>query len=84
MFLEGKLDYGLEGLGGTLTPGTTVTINQIDGGDATVGLEARLVLTEAVPATTFGLKWKTGMLFDVDDMEAEAGTVSIWAKIAYK
>ena len=43
-----------------LTPGTTVTVNQLDGGDATVGLEVRAVLTEAIPATTFGLKWKTG------------------------
>jgi len=83
MFLEGKLDYGLEGLGGTVTPGTTVTVNQIDGLDATVGLEVRAVLTEAVPATTFGLKWKTDTLFDAGDTEAETGVVSLWTKIKY-
>ena len=83
MFLEGKLDYGVEGLGGTVTPGTTVTINQIDGADATVGLEVRAVLTEAVPYTTFGLKWKTGVLFDAGDTAAETGVVSLWTKIKY-
>jgi hypothetical protein len=83
MFLEGALDYGLEGMGGTLTPGTTVTVNQVDNGDATVGLEVRAVLTDAVPATTFGLKWKTGKLFKVGEDEAEQGAVSLWAKIEY-
>ena len=83
MYLEGKLDYGVEGLGGTVTPGTTVTVNQIDGEDATVGLEVRAVLTEAVPLTTFGLKWKTGVLFDAGDSAAETGVVTLWTKIKY-
>ncbi|MCY4432899.1 MAG: hypothetical protein OXE45_04410, partial [bacterium] len=66
LFVEGKLDYGLEALGGKLTPGTTVTVNQLDGSEdhTYVGLELRAVLTEAVPATTFGLKWATDRLVD--------------------
>ena len=82
--LEGKLDYHLmDTLGGTLTPGTTVTVDQVDGGDAAVGLEVRAVLTEAVPATTFGLKWKTAQLVDSGEKAAESGTVTLWTKIAY-
>ena len=84
MFMEGKLDYHLsETLGGTLTPGTTVTVNQIDGADATVGLEVRAVLTDAIPLTTFGLKWKTGMLFEADGKDAKQGEVTVWTKIKY-
>ena len=59
LYVEGALDYALEGFGGTLTPGTTVTVDQVNGGDAAVSLEVRAVLTEAIPATTFGLAWKT-------------------------
>jgi hypothetical protein len=69
--------------GPTLTPGTKVTVNQLDGGDATVGLEVRAILTDAVPATTFGLKWATKRLFDAADMDAEQGTVTLWTKIVY-
>ena len=83
MYLEGSLDYSLEAMGGTLVPGTTVTVNQIDGGDATVKLELRAVLNGAVPATTFGLKWATDTLFDAGDAEAEQGTVTLWTKIVY-
>jgi len=85
LFVQGKLDYGLEALGGKLTPGTTVTVNQLDGSEdhTYVGLELRAVLTEAVPATTFGLKWATDRLVDSGPTEAEQGTVSIWTKIAY-
>ena len=54
LFVEGALDYRLEAMGGNAHSGTTVTVNQLDGGDATVGLELRAVLTEAIPATTFG------------------------------
>lgn len=86
LFVQGKLDYGLEALGGTLTPGTTVTVNQLDGSEdhTYVGLEVRAVLTNAVPATTFGLKWATDRLVDsgaIADMEQ--GTVSLWTKIKY-
>ncbi len=83
MFVEGKLDYALDLMGGTLTPGTTVTVNQLDGGAATVGLEVRSVLTEAVPATEFGLKWETERLFDVDSDSPLSGTVTAWTKITY-
>ena len=83
LFVEGKLDYGLEAMGGTLTPGTTVTINQIDGGDASVGLEVRAVLTNAIQATTFGLKWKTEQLVDSGEKASESGTVTLWTKIVY-
>ena len=69
--------------GPTLTPGTKVTVNQLDGGDATVGLEVRAILTDAIPATTFGLKWATKRLFDADDKDAEQGTVTLWTKIVY-
>ena len=86
LFVQGKLDYGIEALGGTLTPGTTVTVNQLDGSEdhTYVGLEVRAVLTGAVPATTFGLKWATDRLVDSGaTAEAEQGTVSLWTKIVY-
>ena len=83
MYLSGALDYSLDAMGGMLVPGTTVTVNQLDGGDATVGLEVRAVLNGAVPATTFGLKWATDTLFDAGDAEAEQGTVTLWTKIVY-
>ena len=83
LFLEGALDYGLEAMGGKLTSGTTVTINQLDGGDATVGLELRAVLTEAVPATTFGLKWKTAQLVEAGAKAAQSGVITLWTKIKY-
>ena len=85
LFVQGKLDYGLEALGGTLTPGTTVTVNQLDGSEdhTYVGLEVRAVLTEAVPATEFGLKWATDRLVDSGATDAEQGTVSLWTKIKY-
>ena len=86
LFVQGKLDYGIEALGGTLTPGTTVTVNQLDGSEdhTYVGLEVRAVLTDAVPATTFGLKWATDRLVDSGETaEMEQGTVSLWTKIKY-
>ncbi len=84
LFVEGKLDYHLsDTFGGTLTPGTTVTVNQLDGGDASVAFEVRAVLTEAIPATTFGLKWKTGQLIDSGANAAQSGVVSLWTKIKY-
>ena len=86
LFVQGKLDYGVEALGGTLTPGTTVTVNQLDGSEdhTYVGLEVRAVLTDAVPATTFGLKWATDRLVDSGETaEMEQGTVSLWTKIKY-
>ena len=85
LFVQGKLDYGLEALGGTLTPGTTVTVNQLDGDEdqTYVGLELRAVLTEAIPATTFGLKWATVQLTDSGTNKAESGTVTLWTKIVY-
>ena len=84
MLVKGSLDYHLaDTLGGTLTPGTSVTINQVDGEDAVVELEVRAVLTDAVPLTTFGASWKSGRLVDAGDDEALAGTVKLWTKIKY-
>ena len=86
LLVQGKLDYGIEALGGTLTPGTTVTVNQLDGSEdhTYVGLEVRAILTDAVPATTFGLKWATDRLIDSGaTAEMEQGTVSLWTKIKY-
>ena len=85
LFVEGSLDYGLEAMGGTLTPGTTVTVNQLDGSDdhTYVGLEVRAVLTEAIPATEIGLKWETDRLVDSGPTVAEQGTVSLWTTIKY-
>ena len=54
LFVEGALDYRSRSHGRNAYSGTTVTVNQLDGGDATVSLELRAVLTEAIPATTFG------------------------------
>ena len=82
--VEGSLDYHLmDTLGGTLTPGTTVTVDQVDGGDAAVGLELRAVLKGAVPATEFGLKWESDQLVDTDTVPAQSGTVTLWTKISY-
>lgn len=83
LFVEGKLDYALEGMGGTITPGTTVSVDQVDGGDAIVGLEVRAVLTDAIPATEFGLKWKTDQLVDSGELASESGIVTLWTKITY-
>ena len=85
LFVQGTLDYGLEALGGKLTPGTTVTVNQLDGDEnhTYVGLELRAILTEAIPATTFGLKWATVQLTDSGTNKAESGTVTLWTKIVY-
>ena len=85
LFVQGSLDYRLDAMGGKLTPGTTVTVNQLDGSEdhTYVGLELRAILTEAIPATTFGLKWVTGQLTDSGTNKAESGTVTLWTKIVY-
>ena len=83
MFVKGSLDYQLDAMGGTLTPGAEVTINQVDDGDATVDLTVKAVLTDAVPATEFGLKWNTADLVGIDDAEPQQGTITAWAKITY-
>ena len=83
MFVEGKLNYRLDAMGGALTPGATVTLNQIDGGDATVGLKVNAVLTEAVPATEFGLQWESTRLTEVNGQDGDSGAVTAWAKISY-
>jgi hypothetical protein len=83
MFVEGTLSYKLDAMGGTLTPGATLTLNQIDDMDATVGLEVKAVLTGAVPATEFGLMWATSNLSDTDAMMAKKGAITAWAKITY-
>ena len=69
--------------GPTFTPGTKVTVNQLDGGNAIVGLELRALLERAIPATTFGLKWATKQLLDTDAADAQQGVVTLWTKIAY-
>ena len=88
MLLEADLAYAIEAMGGKLKPGTKVTINQVDQEDSPVGLELRAILTEAIPATEFGLKWKTSRLLDVTDKdgkttEADPGIVTLWTKITY-
>ena len=69
--------------GPTLTPGAKVTVNQLDGGDAGVGLELRAILEHAIPATTFGLKWATSQLVDSGVKKAQQGIITLWTKIAY-
>ena len=83
LFVKGKFDYALEGMGGTLTPGTTVSVDQVDGGDAIVKLEVRAVLTDAIPATEFGLKWATDQLVDSGELASQSGIVTLWTKITY-
>ena len=85
LLVKGSLDYHLEAMGGTLTPGTTVQINQLDGSEdhTYVGLEVRAVLKGAIPATEFGLKWNTEQLVDSGPNEAQQGTVTLWTKIVY-
>ena len=83
MFVTGNLGYDLDAMGGTLTPSAEVTLNQINDMDATVGLTVKAVLTNAVPATEFGMQWKTAQLFDVGEMESAQGTITAWAKITY-
>ena len=85
LLVKGELNYHLEAMGGTLTPGTTVEINQLDGSEdhTYVGLEVRAVLKDAVPATEFGLKWNTERLVASGSNEAQQGTVSLWTTIKY-
>ena len=83
MLVKGDLSYVLDAMGGKLTPSAELTLNQVDGGDSTLGLTLKAVLTEAVPATEFGLQWKTAQAFDVGDLEGTSGTVTAWAKISY-
>ena len=94
LFLQASLGYAIhldDGMddddmmmkGPTLTPSTKVTINQIDGGDATVGFEIQALLEHVIPATTFGLKWKTAQLLDTDTKPAKQGVVTLWSKIKY-
>ena len=83
MFVEGSLSYKLDAMGGTLTPAAKLTLNQVDDMDATVGLEVKAVLTDAIPATEFGLMWSTSQLTDMDDMMAKSGAITAWAKITY-
>ena len=87
MFLEGKLSYKLDAMGGALTPEATVTLNQVNGKTADVGLKVAAVLTDAVPATEFGLQWETTRLSDIETAtgtdEALSGAVTAWAKIVY-
>ena len=83
MQVTGNLGYDLDAMGGTLTPSAELTLSQIDSADATVGLTVKAVLTNAVPATEFGLQWKTATLLDMGDMESEQGAISAWAKITY-
>ena len=89
LFLEGTLGYAVylddEMMmeGPTVTPSTKVTVNQIDGDDATVGLELQALLERAIPATTFGMKWATKQLLDTDASDAKQGVVTVWTKIKY-
>ena len=83
MQVTGNLGYDLDAMGGTLTPSAELTLSQIDDADATVGLTVKAVLTDAVPATEFGLQWETAKLFDVGEMESEQGAITAWAKITY-
>ena len=85
MFLEGKLSYKLDAMGGALTPQATVTLNQLDDDAADVGLKIAAVLTEAVPATEFGLQWESTQLTDGEgsSKKAKQGEVTAWAKITY-
>ena len=83
MQVKGNLGYDLDAMGGTLTPSAELTLSQVDDANATVGLTVKAVLKEAVPATEFGLQWKTAKLFDVTEDDAEQGTITAWAKITY-
>lgn len=83
MFLEGKLSYRLDAMGGALTPEATVTLNSINGETSDLGLKVAAVLTEAVPATEFGLQWETKRLTEIGDNKASSGAITAWAKIVY-
>lgn len=83
MFLEGKLSYKLDAMGGALTPEATVTLNSINGETSDLGLKVAAVLTEAVPATEFGLQWETARLTEVNGEKASSGAITAWAKIVY-
>ena len=85
MFLEGKLSYKIDAMGGTLTPQATVTLDQVNDDKADVGLKIAAVLTDAVPATEFGLQWESTQLTDGegDKKAAKQGEVTAWAKITY-
>ena len=69
--------------GPTLTPGTKLTINQLDDLGAVVGLELRAILENAIPATTFEFKWATKQLLETDTSDAQQGTITLSTKIVY-
>ena len=83
MYLSADLSYGLNALGGVLSPGAVVTINQIDDGEAVVGLTLKAVLTEAIPAAEMGLQWATDALFDAGETAFDTGTITVYTKITY-
>lgn len=83
MFVEGSLSYRLDAMGGALTPEATLTLNQVDNEVADIGLKVAAVLTEAVPATEFGLQWETTRLTEVKGEKASSGAITAWAKIEY-
>jgi uncharacterized membrane protein len=83
MLLIGDISFDMSALGGTLSPGVEIAVNQIDGADATVGLTLKAVLTEAVAGAEIGLKWSTDVLFDAGDTDAETGVVELYTTIVY-
>jgi hypothetical protein len=96
MFVEADLSYAIHlddmddmgdeemmMKGRTITPGTKLTINQLNDLDPTVGLELRAILENAIPATTFELKWATKQLLDTEAGDAQQGTITLSTKIVY-
>ena len=67
MMVNANLGYGLEALGGKLTPSIDVTLNRVDDDTSQVDTELRLVLTEAIPMAELGMKWKSSSPFDPDN-----------------
>ena len=81
MLVKADVSYGVSALGGTLSPGFEVTVNQIDSKETTADVTVELVLTETIPMAELGLAWNTKSLFD--DTNNDVGTLTAWTKVAY-
>jgi hypothetical protein len=85
MMVKGDVSYAFEAMGGKLTPGVIVSLNRLDNQSADVTTEVKLVLTEAIPLTEFGVKWKSESLFEPedDDPNNDLGVLTAWTKVKY-
>jgi hypothetical protein len=85
MLMKGDLSYGFDAMGGKLTPGVSVIVNNIDDDPAEVTTKIKMVLTEAIPLTEIGVQWASESLFEPDDGDDSnnLGVLTAWTKVKY-